>query len=52
MDQDIFLAMLEDRNLTVDTYEESVAVKIYDNIEDYYIKEFKLLMDKIESNIK
>ena len=46
-DGDIWIKMIEDRNLTVHTYNEETTQSIFDNIINYYYNEFLLLKEKL-----
>ena len=49
---EIWLQMLQDRNLTSHTYDESTAIKIYNNINNEYAKLFEQLLDRIKKRIE
>jgi nucleotidyltransferase substrate binding protein (TIGR01987 family) len=46
---DLWLQMLEDRNLTTHAYEEALAKKIYQHIVDSYADTLKHLTEKIQA---
>ncbi len=50
--QEKWLRMIEDRNLTVHTYDECVAKKIFERIKSDYLPLFEELEKKIEELIK
>jgi len=47
-DEELWLAMLKDRNSTAHIYSEQLAIKICNNIQDKYANELKELAEKIE----
>ena len=49
---EIWLQMLQDRNLTSHTYDEGTAMKIYNNIKNEYSKLFEQLFDRIKERIE
>lgn len=50
-DEETWLSMLEDRNLTLHIYNESQAKEIYQRILEKYIKEFELLEETLKQKI-
>ena len=48
---EIWLDILEDRNLTSHTYDENTANRIKDNIVNKYVLEFKKFIDRIKEEI-
>lgn len=49
---ELWLDIIDDRNLTSHTYDELTANRIKDNIINKYLKEFELLLDTIKDKIK
>lgn len=52
-DESLWLSMLKDRNLTSHTYNEKVALQIYDHLKDYYnamLQLHRLLMEKMQAS--
>lgn len=50
--EEVWISMLEDRNLTSHIYNENQAKIIYDRIISQYIKEFELLENKLKEKLK
>ena len=50
-DGDVFLAMINDRNLTVHMYDEGIAAEIFKHVEDSYVKSFADLVQILESKM-
>ncbi len=50
-DEELWLAMLKDRNSTVHIYSEELAIEICNNIQQSYIKELHMLAEKIQIRI-
>ncbi|MGI6227632.1 MAG: nucleotidyltransferase substrate binding protein [Peptococcales bacterium] len=50
-DDELWLNMLNDRNLTAHIYSEELAIKICSNIKNKYVKELLMLVEKIEKRI-
>lgn len=51
-DEDLWLTMLKDRNLTSHIYDEEVAIKISDNIRFNYADELTKIATVLEARIK
>ena len=49
---EIWLQMLQDRNLTSHTYDEGTAIKIYNNIKNEYAKLFEQLLGRMKERIE
>ena len=49
-EQDIWLQMLEDRNLTTHTYKEDLALEIFSRIQKSYIPALKVLLERMEKS--
>ncbi|MCF8241587.1 MAG: nucleotidyltransferase substrate binding protein [Melioribacteraceae bacterium] len=49
-DEEIFLDMLEDRNLTTHTYDQKTSDKIYNNIKNRYVQAIMNLNDKMKTD--
>jgi nucleotidyltransferase substrate binding protein (TIGR01987 family) len=49
-DEKNWLLMLNDRNLTSHMYKEEMAAEIAERISSIYIKEFELLLQKLQTN--
>lgn len=50
-DEELWLAMLKDRNSTAHIYSEELAIEICNNIQQIYIQELHSLAEKIEIRI-
>lgn len=50
--EEVWLSILEDRNLTSHIYNENQAKTIYDRIISKYIKEFEILENKLKEKLK
>lgn len=50
--EEVWLSMLEDRNLTSHIYSEDQAKTIYERIESNYVKELEILENKLKEKIK
>ncbi|MHB8170098.1 MAG: nucleotidyltransferase substrate binding protein [Thermincolia bacterium] len=50
-DDELWLAMLNDRNSTVHIYSEKLAIEICNNVQRKYINEFHQLSEKLEIRI-
>ena len=50
-DDELWLAMLNDRNSTVHIYSEKLAIEICNNVQGKYINEFGKLAEKLEIRI-
>jgi nucleotidyltransferase substrate binding protein (TIGR01987 family) len=51
-DEDIWLDMLDDRNITSHVYNETLAKGIYDRIKGLYLKEFETLRDFLSKRLE
>lgn len=51
-DEAVWLAMLRDRNLTVHTYNELLAAKIFAAVANTYISSFRVALDVVEKKIR
>ena len=49
-EEDLWLTMIADRNLTVHTYHEALSLEIYHRIKDRYASEFKRCLDDLTTN--
>lgn len=50
-DDEIFLDMLEDRNLTSQIYDESTAEKIFERIKKAYVPQFEKTLNSLKDKI-
>ncbi|MGE3974541.1 MAG: HI0074 family nucleotidyltransferase substrate-binding subunit [Bdellovibrionales bacterium] len=48
-DEQIWLSMLDERNLTSHTYREAIAIKVLTNIQNHYLKVFHKLLQKLKA---
>lgn len=48
----IWIEMLEDRNITSHTYDEEEAEKVYENVKNKYFNLFKTLRDNLSEEMK
>jgi nucleotidyltransferase substrate binding protein (TIGR01987 family) len=48
----IWIEMLEDRNITSHTYDEEEAEKVYENVKNKYFNLFKILRDNLLEEMK
>lgn len=51
-DEELWLAMLDDRNATVHVYKEQLSKDIYDRIQGKYVVALKELADRIKTRIE
>ena len=49
--EEIWLDMIKDRNLSSHVYDEETARKIYNKINNFYLKEFKALRKEFEAKL-
>jgi nucleotidyltransferase substrate binding protein (TIGR01987 family) len=49
---EVWLSMLQDRNLSSHTYSQERAMEIYNRVKDIYFEEFIQLVRTIEGEIK
>ena len=49
-DEEVWKNMLRDRNLTVHTYREDLAISVTDNISKYYLNALKELLSALKSS--